>query len=176
MITIRKHTFETNSSSTHSITIYNDELVESELPIEDLDYDGGWEGNDWEPDCLMVELNGFCGWDDHESQNDRLALLCLLVCYEVMDNESPHCLTQGEWNSYFQEVYESDRWKELEEEIRNYVPNAKYIRVNQYSEGYIDHDSLWYDNYREFLNWWGFGSASSYVFTNGVKTHFEFCG
>lgn len=174
MISIRRKTFETNSSSTHSISIINNERAECELPLEYLDYDCKWDGNSWEEDCLMIELTGFCGYDDHISQNDRLALLCLFVCYEVME-DSPHCLNQQEWNSYFLKVYESDSWQELESEICPYVPNAKHIRVYQYSEGYIDHPED-YNNYQDFIDNWGLGSASAYVFAKDVVTHFEFNG
>lgn len=174
MRSIRRNTFETNSSSTHSISIVDDHRVGCKLPIEDNMYDEKWKGDGWEPDCLMVELTGFCSWHDHDSQNDRLALLCLLVCYQVMD-ESPHCLSEDQWNEYFLKVYDSDEWKSLEQEISEYA-DCRFIRVEQYSEGYIDHDSLEYDNIQEFLDMWDLGSVSDYVFANSIKTHFEFCG
>lgn len=179
MKSIRRNTFETNSSSTHSITIKDDTLTNCDLTIEDLSYNGNYyKGPAWEDSCLMVELTGFCGYNDHRSQNDRLALCCLLVIYQVL-GESLHCMSQEEWDTKVLEVYESDAWKELEEDIRQYV-NCSCIRIYQYSEGYIDHDSL--DCYEEdkrlqsFLTYHGFSSAYSYVFAKNIITHFEFCG
>lgn len=174
MISVRRQTFETNSSSTHSITVIDDTLVKSEL-YEDpcLCYDSAWEGSEncW-CDCIAIDLCGFCGWDDHESQEERLALVALQIIHNL--GYYPHCTSRKEWNEMMAEVYESEQWKELEEEICNYT-GAKHLRLNQYTEGYIDHDSV-YDSWKDLLDYNGFSCVVDYVFACSVKTHFEFCG
>ena len=175
MKTIRYNTFETNSSSTHSITVYDNTLTTCDLPVQDF-YS---EIDDmYMFDALMVELTGFCGYNDHESQNDRLALCCLLVIYDIID-EPPHCMTDSEYKNAINKVYNDERWKALEDDIKEYV-NCDIIRIKEFSEGYIDHDSLDYyekgNRLKDFLSHHGFGSVYSYVFAKDVITHFEFCG
>ena len=75
MIKVRRNVFETNSSSTHSVTINNSNLVPNEIPIEQDP-----EICDGEP-TMMVELNGFCCWNNHETQMEKLAYIIMQIAY-----------------------------------------------------------------------------------------------
>ena len=72
---IRKGVFETNSSSTHSVTIGKGNTVPSELEIIEYCDIGDYE------DTIIIDTVGFCGMYDHQSQSDKLAYIMQQIAY-----------------------------------------------------------------------------------------------
>lgn len=136
MIKVRRNVFETNSSSSHSVTVVDSTLVKSDLEVVE-----DWNICDGEP-TILVDLVGFCSWYDHESQNDKLAYLVEQIAY-ITDNYHALCWygTDEEQREAKERLYDSDEFKELEEEICDYV-GCSHIRIKENASGYIDHDSV----------------------------------
>jgi len=170
MIKVRRNVFETNSSSSHSITIKNDSLVANEIPIEE-DYDIC----DGEP-TMMVELNGFCGWENHETQMEKLAYIIMQIAY-ILNLESANGFygSKEEIEDAREKLYESEEFKELEDIICDHA-GCKHIRLRDDTEGYIDHDSVCY-NIEELKNWdIPYGGYLALVYGADTYIHFEHNG
>lgn len=127
MIKIRKGTFETNSSSTHSVSIHSKKpiLQSSELIVEDDGY-------------IHVNFDEF-GWGlySYFDQYTKLSYAVTLIG------------TSERFNKYFSEeisdeevesFYNLKEFKELSDSIASYT-GAKGIKVDSF-KGYIDHQSL----------------------------------
>ena len=158
---IRNGVFETNSSSTHSISINNTTLMDSELIIDEFD---GY---------IYVSLEEFCHWD-HSSQNDRLAWLIQTIACSI-DGNMFWCSNDKEWKEAAEKLYNHEDFQRLSNEIAGYVGNGcNGIRVEERSEGYIDHESQ-YGSLNDFL--WNYDtSILEFVFGKNVYLHFEFNG
>ena len=169
MIQVRRNVFETNSSSSHSVTIVDDTLVDSELEVVE-----DWDICDGEP-TILVDLVGFCSWYDHESQNDKLAYLVEQIAY-ITDNYRALCWygTSAEQEEAKERLYDSDEFRELEDAICDHA-GCKHIRIKDGAEGYIDHDSVC-DTIEELKNYDLPGSYISFVFGIDSYVHFEFNG
>ena len=170
MVKVRHNVFETNSSSSHSVTITDGRLVPNEIPIEQ-----NWNVCDGEP-TMMVELNGFCGWDNHETQMEKLAYIIMQIAY-ILDLHhangfygSPEEIAEAR-----EKLYESDEFKELEEIICDHA-GCKHIRLVDDTEGYIDHDSVCVDMYE--LKEWDIPCEGYLGLVYGADSyiHFEFNG
>lgn len=161
MINIRTNVFETNSSSSHSITIpYPLEIEESVLPIND-------EGH------IEVELHEFC----HSPQDGQMARLAWLIQLIVNDkigyNSFWYARNKEHWNELAETLYELEEFQELEAEISSYA-NCRGVRLSEGTEGYIDHESC-YESMKAFLLEYGIGAAD-FVFGKNIEMFFEFCG
>ena len=161
MLRIRKNVFETNSSSSHSITIpHPNELNWNEMDINEDGY-------------IEVSLGKFCH-GDHESQNDRLAWLIQLIVNEKLSyNAFWYYRDKDEWETLAEQLYATEEFQELEAEIADYA-DCSGIRLSPRTEGYIDHSSN-YDSMKSFLLEYDV-SAVSFVFGEGVVMNFEFIG
>jgi hypothetical protein len=170
MIQIRRNVFETNSSSSHSITIANDNLVDNEIPIvEDWDICNG------EP-TILVELNGFCGWCDHDTQMEKLAYVIMQIAY-ILDLQYANGWygSKEEIEEAREKLYEADEFKELEDLICEHA-GCKHVRLKEGTEGYIDHDSVC-SNIEELKNWdIPYGGYLALIYGADTNIHFEFCG
>lgn len=167
MIQIRQNVFETNSSSTHSITIADSALLPSEFEVM-IDDNGD--------EVIHVDLVGFCSYHDHESQNDKLAYLVEQIAY-ITDNEyALNFYGTKEENEEAQEaLYKTSEFRELEDAICDYA-DCKHIRINPRSEGYIDHESV-VDSLEDWA-WFGMDRNNylTFVFAKDSWVHFEFNG
>lgn len=169
---IRRNVFETNSSSSHSLSVSDTSLVLNDMPIVE-----NWDMCDGEP-TLMVELTGFCSMYDHDSQNDKLAYLIEQIAY-ITDNEYANGWygSIAECEAARERLYETEEFKELEDEICNYV-GCKHLRIRSHSSGYIDHDSVMSDI--EDLKLYDIpscaGGYAGFVFACDSNVHFEFNG
>lgn len=161
MINIRTNVFETNSSSSHSITIpYPLEIEESVLPINDEGY-------------IEVELHEFC----HSPQDGQMARLAWLIQLIVNDkigyNSFWYAHGNDEWEKLAEELYALEEFQELEAEIADYA-NCRGIRLVHGTEGYIDHESC-YESMKAFLLEYGV-YAVDFVFGKNIEMLFEFNG
>jgi hypothetical protein len=166
MIQTRRNVFETNSSSSHSITIADSALMPSEFEVT-VDDNGD--------DVIYVDLVDFCS-SDHESQNDKLAYLIEQIAYITNNEYALNFYGSIEENEEAQEaLYHTTEFLELEDQICAYA-DCKHIRINPRSEGYIDHDSV-VDSLSEW-EWFGIDIDSylTFVFAKDSWVHFEFNG
>ena len=168
MIQVRRNVFETNSSSSHSVTVCSTNLVPSQLNVVD---------DDWKYDykkTILVDLVGFCGDGDHVSQNDKLAYLILQISY-ILDLRDSCIGYYGCYEEELTHLYESEEFKELESEICEYV-GADILRINTDTGGYIDHESVCYSMQDLKCNDLRGYSYASFVFSEDSSVYFEFNG
>jgi hypothetical protein len=161
---IRRNVFETNSSSTHSVSIAEYNLEPSHLDI--VEYD---ERCDYRPG-IIVDTVGFCGWYDHETQSDKLAYLMQQVAY--INGYSDIFWSSENLEERLADYYDCDDFKELEEQVCEYT-GAKCLRFGSL-DGYIDHDSVVYDIYelKDEVN----NDYINFIFNPKSYVHFEFLG
>ena len=167
---IRRNTFETNSSSTHSISICGDELIPNEIPIEQ-DY-AMCNGKP----TMMVYLNEFCCWNNHESQMEKLAYIILQIAYILnLPDADGFYGSKSEIEESREKLYASEEFKELEDIIGSYA-GCKHIRIEEDSSGYIDHDSVCSD--MQELKEWDLDGKGYLALVYGKYSciHFEFNG
>ena len=160
MIQIRKNVFETNSSSTHSLSLEPRPHKASELFVNDEDF-------------VEVELAEFCT-DIHLTQNDRLAWLIQIIANTEMDKHNPFWYYSGEdsFNKLAAELYSLESFKEVEQAVTDYT-GANGVRLAHLTEGYIDHESD-YPSLHAFLNQYDL-SITDWIFGNN-EMYFSFDG
>ena len=138
MIKIRRNVFETNSSSTHSVTWINSYCVDPKS-IE-LDDEG----------FLRVPMEGYCSACYYARPEEKLGYLVQLCGY----TKDIYLNTYGqELKEKLELLYDCDDFKSLEETIIEYMDNGcKGIRFyDDDSYGYID-DGHDYSSIRDFLD------------------------
>ena len=170
MLNKRINVFETNSSSSHSITFADDRLVDNEIPIVE-----DWDICEGEP-TILVELNGFCGWCDHDTQMEKLAYLIMQIAY-ILDLKYANGWygSKEEIEEAREKLYESEEFKELEEIVCDHA-GCKHLRLRDGTEGYIDHDSVVSD-IDELKNWdIPYGGYLALIYGADTNIHFEFNG
>lgn len=154
MYQIRRGTFETNSSSTHSVSVASgSSLHKSNLKVDDEGY-------------IHTHLSDY-GWEDYwyDSQEDRLSYLVTMLA-EIIGHH-PWCLSSEELKREIQAIQESIEFQELSDEIASYA-GAKGL-ILDVEEGYIDHQSVHYSSIREYFEYWN-TSCLEFVFGN-VSVH-----
>ena len=167
MIHIRRNVFETNSSSSHSITITDPRLVDNQIPIVE-----DWDICDGEP-TMLVELNGFCGWCDHESQMEKLAYLIMQIAYilDLTYANGGYGSKEGIEEAR-EKLYASEEFKELEDLVCDHS-GCKHLRLREGTEGYIDHGSVVVD-IDELKNWdIPYGGYLALIYGADTYIHFE---
>lgn len=173
MINIRRKTFETNSSSSHSISIIDPTLVESELNLVDpweVDYYD--EDLDYNKKYVLIDFHEYCSYDDHESQEDRLTLCIQQLVAEL--HLDFWCVSNEEWHKNIKLLYEDEKFKEISDRVADYVGgDCAGVRIREFSEGYIDHDSD-YGSYDNFMSH-NCLDLVDFVFAKEAQAHFEFC-
>lgn len=137
MIQIRHGVFETNSSSTHSVTVFSKKFSPSTLDV----YSDGY---------IHVNLGEF-GWEvrNYYSQNERLSYL-LTMLYELTGRNIPY--SHNYEQNVMESMIESDDFTRIVEDVCSYTDADGIVIDNTY--GYIDHQSST-DEYRtidEFLD------------------------
>lgn len=163
MKVIRRGVFETNSSSSHSVSIKNENISESYLRVDPFDN-------------LVHVQPGEYGWsyDTLKTQTDRLSYLCtMLLC------------TEGAKVNSVDEITELDGYKEINKiiaekcncegiiidgdmEIKSYTYGEKTHTYLDF-DGYIDHQSCeGYSNINAFLNDYNLDIVN-FIFNDGVK-------
>ena len=124
---IRRNVFETNSSSSHSISFSNSK--------HNLDY------TQLVPDNDGVIHWGYYGFRDTNSAEVKLSYLITQIC-ETNDCPRPWCCKEYEIQEAADAVMETDDFKMLEEDIiyalKEQGINAKKIVVDSEQEGYVE--------------------------------------
>lgn len=161
---IRKSVFETNSSSTHSVSLGKGITVPSELEIIEYCDIGDYE------DTIVIDTVGFCGMYDHQSQGDKLAYLMQQIAY--INGYFDLFWAPDNMEEVLADYYECDDFRELEEDVCDYT-GAKHLRFGEFS-GYIDHESMIFDIY-ELKDEIG-GDYVNFIFDPDSYVHFEFNG
>ena len=138
MIQIRRNVFETNSSSTHSVTWRFDGLTDPKLL--ELDEEG----------FLRVFMEGYCSACYYDDLRYKLGYLMQLCGYT---NDIYLNAYGEELKENLELLYDCDDFKDLEAVIIDYIGyHCKGIRFNEDSSyGYID-DGHDYDSINEFLD------------------------
>lgn len=158
---IRRSVFETNSSSTHSFTIYEGSpLQQNYMSIDDEGF-------------INVPLIGFCSFENYDNQLDKLAYAVQLAAYKSgiylnIGIEDP------DREKILQELYESDLFLDIQDEIINYVgSDCIGIRIAEdTSYGYID-DAGDYVDMNEFYE--ECGGLIPFIFSD-TNLHYEYNG
>lgn len=164
MIQIRTNVFETNSSSSHSVSVGKHTCEDSYLEIAEYCGKG-----DYEP-TIIVDTVGFCGFEDHATQHEKLAYLMQQIAY--INGFSAIFWRPENLEEQLEEYYDCENFRELEYEICEYT-GAKHLRFGCL-DGYIDHDSVLYDIY-ELKDEIG-GDYINFIFSPDSYVHFEFNG
>lgn len=162
---IRQGVFETNSSSTHSFTVYRGPRLPSMLEVDDEGF-------------INLDLYGFCSCEDYVAQHEKLSYILQLASYKCgfYFNEPAY-----ELKSMFEEFYEEDEFLDIQSQIIDYVnetnphgPRCIGIRFkDDASYGYID-DASDYSTVEEFLEDHD-TNLIDFVFGNN-KLHYEYNG
>ena len=135
MLQIRRGVFESNSSSCHSITFSRKGLEENEMLIKD--------------DGYIHTVFGEFGWEieDYCYQGDKLSYLLTMTAH--LNDCYPYCWKREDQKEMIKKFIETDDFKRISDEIASYA-DCNGI-VLDYSEGYIDHQSIDNDTLDEFL-------------------------
>ena len=124
---IRRNVFETNSSSTHSITFSSrkNETEPNHLPIDSDGY-------------IHMSLGEF-GWEvaSYSDQYNKLAYL-LTMCAELNGIDF-WCINDSEFENSLEEFYDCDEFQLISSVIAEYA-KCEGIKLDR-CEGYIDHQS-----------------------------------
>lgn len=155
---IRNSVFETNSSSTHSVSIKNfTEIRIDDLPVS---YD----------DNRVHTSFGRFGWevDFYRDAETKLSYLITMIAeFEHLD------IWRGTpWNEDIlnERLMESEDFRNINDVIAERY-NCDGVWVDS-SEGYIDHQS--YEDYNcinDFLNDWGVDSVDDFIFNCNIVLH-----
>ena len=124
---IRKDTFETNSSSVHSLVISSEGREPSNLPVNDDGY-------------IEVEFGQF-GKDYHIYTEQKDKLSYLITCTYYLSHS---------FNPY--DIYDSWTFKHINDVICKYT-GAKGIKIIGNTEPYLDHQSQPYSDI-EIINFY----------------------
>lgn len=148
---IRRGVFETNSSSTHSFThgnTYNNIVV-----------------ND-EDNCVHTDLGEF-GWEIETYYDSATKLAYILLAAASFTGHSFWYFGDTGFDEMLESFKETEEYKRIEEAVRNYM-NCDGIVVDEDSEGYIDHQSLEYDSFDNWLDDTGATSVEDFIFGSVV--------
>lgn len=161
---VRPNVFETNSSSSHSLSIRKGKLEKSNLRVSSVD------------NKVHVEFGEF-GWEveTYDSQEDKLSYLCTMLIE-----------TEGRKLNKVEDFYETKGYLAINEAISSYC-NCKGICIDSNIElmsyprsdgstyfylshdGYIDHQSHEdYSSVQEFLDDYS-TDIINFVFNDGVS-------
>ena len=148
---VRRSVFETNSSSTHSFTYggaYNN------LEVDEFD------------NCVHTYLSKF-GWEVHDYFDSKAKLDYILL---AAANFTDHSFWY--YDSFEEELAsfkETEEFQRIEEAVKS-VMNCDGIVIEDRAEGYIDHQSLEYSSFYEWLDDTYADSVEDFIF-GGVVLH-----
>jgi hypothetical protein len=150
---IRRNVFETNSSSTHSISIRKDYPLENSWLFVD---DDGY---------IHAEFGEF-GWEieSYTGQIDKLSYLLTMTTYF---NDCDIWYADAERVENIERFMQTDDFKQISDAVAEYT-GCKGIVIDD-SSGYIDHQSVYCSTLDEFLNY-NSTSILEFIF-GGVVVH-----
>ena len=149
---IRRSVFETNSSSTHSFTYggaYNN------LVVDDFD------------NCVHTSLDEF-GWEVRTYYDSAKKLDYILLAAANFTDHDFWCNREN-LKEEIASFRETEEFQRIEEAVKD-VMNCDGIVIEDYADGYIDHQSLEYDSFDEWLDDTYADSIEDFIF-GGVVLH-----
>lgn len=147
---IRRNVFETNSSSTHSFTYGN---TNNDLVVQDDDY-------------VHTSLGEY-GWQVEDYSNSRDKLAYILLVAASFNGVSFWYDRDTTYEEKIETLKESEDFQRIEDAVK-YKMNCEGIIIDEYAEGYIDHQSLWHDSFGEWLDDTGASDVEDFIFGNVV--------
>ena len=151
---IRRSVFETNSSSMHSFT-YSAGCNYNNLVVDDFD------------NCVHTSLSEF-GWEIHDYFDSKSKLDYILLAAASFTDHS-FWWHDGTFEEELASFKETEEYQRIEETVKS-VMNCDGIIIEDYTDGYIDHQSLMYDSFDEWLNDTYANSVEDFIF-GGVVLH-----
>jgi hypothetical protein len=151
---VRRSVFETNSSSTHSVSIRKGDVRDSYLTVNPDD------------NKVHVELGEYgWGYESLRSQSERLSYLCTMLM-----------MTEARSIKAIEDIFETDGFKQINNLIAEkcncdgiYLDDE--IQIKDWGidiNGYIDHQSCEdYSNIQDFLNEYN-TDIENFIFNDGV--------
>lgn len=132
MIQIRHNVFETNSSSSHAISITPTKMLQhfnietSDLVVDDDGY-------------VTLCVNGFCSTDSYYTQADKLTYILQVIAAKnhICLN---HCGGSKEFKNSLIQLYNTEEFKMIQDSVIAYLGSSCLgIRFDEdYGWGYID--------------------------------------
>ncbi len=154
---IRHSVFETNSSSTHSVSIHrnSNKIEQNKMVVCDDGY-------------IHATLGKF-GWEeeDYDSQESKLSYLLTMAVHK--NGLCAYNITDEEDQEAIDSLQKTEDFKRISAEVANHA-GCKGVVVD-YSSGYIDHQS--HEDYRsmdDFLDNYGV-SILEFIFGSDVVIH-----
>ena len=161
---IRRNVFETNSSSSHSVSLGkrgpDTSILEITQYVERCNYEPG----------IIIDTVGFCSFYNHDTQEEKLAYVMQQIAY--INGYSDLFWDSGNTEQQLKDYYDCDDFRELEKELWEYT-GANCLRFGDL-DGYIDHVRIVYDKY-ELMDEIG-GDYVNFIFDPDSYVHFEFNG
>lgn len=155
---VRRSVFETNSSSTHSITITHGRISNNSIRV-------GRDG------YIHTELDDF-GWEvcDYRSQAERLSYLVTMLAvksdvtlwiYDANENRTDKDIVE--------DIMKTREFEKLSDEIGRHA-RCRGVIIDP-SGGYIDHQS--HEDYRDFQDFLDYYNTNvvEFVFGHGNVVH-----
>ena len=160
MKSIRRNTFETNSSSSHSISLTND--------YEEYQYQlvSDYTDDYIDDNTLSVDLGEYgWAWHTYIEPTDKLKYLLTQLAQMLGCNSWCDHLPYEEETENKETIYESEEFKNIEEAI---VRNTRYKKLVIGSlEGYVDHQSA--QSPQSCLDEVGGISYEEFIFNPNIK-------
>ena len=147
---IRSNVFESNSSSMHSFTYCNTNMTNNNLVVDQYD------------NCVHTDLGEF-GWEVRTYYDTAAKLAYILVAAASLTENSMWYYSKNEFEKTLQSFKETDEYQRIEEAVKLRM-NCDGIVINDRSEGYIDHQSLEYSSFDEWLSDTGADSVDEFIF------------
>ena len=148
---IRRSVFETNSSSMHSFTYGN---TYNNLVINDED------------NCVHTDLGEF-GWEIETYYDSASKLAYILLAAASVTSHSFWYFGDASFDEMLESFKETEEYKRIEDAVKSYM-NCNGIVIDEKSEGYIDHQSLEYDTFDNWLDDTGARSIEDFIFGNVI--------
>lgn len=152
---IRRGVFETNSSSTHSVTIRHKGLAHNCMKISKDGY-------------IHTKIGEF-GWEivNYKEQEDRLSYLVTMAAEK--NGMGTWYRREDSLNTLVKELMKTEDFKQISEEVGEHA-GCRGVIIDP-SEGYIDHQSHEdYQTLQDFLNDYG-TDVTEFVFGRGNIVH-----
>ena len=148
---IRRSCFETNSSSMHSFTYGN---THNNLVVNDED------------NCVHTDLGEF-GWEIETYYDSASKLAYILLAAASFTSHSFWYFGDTSFDEMLESFKETEEYKRIEDAVKSYM-NCNGIVIDENSEGYIDHQSLEYDTFDNWLDDTGARSVEDFIFGNVI--------
>lgn len=160
MKSIRRNTFETNSSSSHSISLTNDYSEYQYQLVSDYSEDY------IDDDTLVINLGEYgWSWNTYIEPTDKLRYLLTQLAQMLGCNSWCDDLSYATETAYKETIYESEEFNIIEEAITRNTSYKKLVIGSL--EGYVDHQSS--QSPQSCLNEIGDISYERFIFDPNVK-------